>query len=176
MEGNILLWIQENLRSAALTPVMEFITHLGDTAFIWIAMAAVFFVFKRTRMTGLQVLAALLGSLLINNLILKNFIARVRPYEVVGGLALLIEKQPDWSFPSGHSASSFAAATVIFLNHPRTGWPALVLAALIAFSRLYVGVHYPTDVLFGALSGILTRTAVFRLRARAGKGPGRRPD
>ena len=176
MEGNILLWIQENLRSAALTPVMEFITHLGDTAFIWIAMAAVFFVFKRTRMTGLQVLAALLGSLLINNLILKNFIARVRPYEVVGGLALLIEKQPDWSFPSGHSASSFAAAPVIFLNHPRTGWPALVLAALIAFSRLYVGVHYPTDVLFGALSGILIGTAVFRLRARAGKGPGRRPD
>lgn len=166
MEGTILLWIQEHLRSAAATPAMEFITHLGDTAFIWIVMAAVFFAFRRTRATGFQVLAALLGSLVINNLILKNLVARVRPYEVVEGLRLLIERQPDWSFPSGHSASSFAAAAVIFLNHRRTGWPAVVLAALIAFSRLYVGVHYPTDVLFGALSGILIGTAVCRVWAR----------
>ncbi len=163
MEGSILLWIQENLRSEAVTPVMEFITHLGDTAFIWIAMAAVFFAFKRTRTTGILVLTALLGSLLINNLILKNLIARVRPYEAVEGLTLLIERQPDWSFPSGHSASSFAAAAVIWLNHRRIGWTALVLAAMIAFSRLYVGVHYPTDVICGAVSGLLIGLAVCRI-------------
>ena len=155
MEGEILLWIQEHVRSAAITPAVEWITHLGDTAFIWILMAAVFFVFPRTRETGLRVIAALLGSLAVNNLILKNLVARVRPYEVIEGLELLIERQPDWSFPSGHSAASLAAATVIWLSHRRTGWPAVVLAGLIALSRLYVGVHYPTDVMFGALSGII---------------------
>ena len=71
MEGEILLWIQEHVRSAAITPAVEWITHLGDTAFIWILMAAVFFVFPRTRETGLRVIAALLGSLAVNNLILK---------------------------------------------------------------------------------------------------------
>ena len=170
MEGEILLWIQEHVRSAAITPAVEWITHLGDTAFIWIFMAAVFFVFPRTRETGLRVIAALLGSLAVNNLILKNLVARVRPYEVIEGLELLIERQPDWSFPSGHSAASFAAATVIWLSHRRTGWPAVVLAGLIALSRLYVGVHYPTDVMFGALSGIIIGVIVCRVWDRmAGK-------
>ena len=162
MDGQILLWIQEHLRSDMATPVMEFITHLGDTAFIWIGMAAVFFVLRKTRRTGVETATALLFSLLANNVILKNLVARVRPYEVVEGLTLLIEKQPDWSFPSGHAASSFAAATVIWLNHRRCGWLALVLAALIAFSRLYVGVHYPSDVVFGALDGILLGVAACR--------------
>ncbi len=155
MDAEILLWIQEHLRSDMLMPVMQFLTHLGDTAFIWIGMAAVFFLFKKARTTGLQMLAALLGSLVINNMILKNLAARVRPYETVEGLRLLIEKQPDWSFPSGHAASSFAAAAVIWLNYGKNGRAALVLAGLIAFSRLYVGVHYPTDVLFGAADGML---------------------
>ena len=87
----------------------------------------------------------------------------MRPYEVIEGLELLIERQPDWSFPSGHSAASFAAATVIWLSHRRTGWPAVVLAGLIALSRLYVGVHYPTDVMFGALSGIIIGVIVCRV-------------
>lgn len=155
MDGNILLWIQEHLRGDVLTPVMQFLTHLGDTAFIWIGMAAVFFLYRRTRGTGIQVLGALLLSLVVNNMILKNLVARVRPYEAVEGLIRIIEKQPDWSFPSGHASSSFAAATVIWLNHRKTGWPALVLAGLIAFSRMYVGVHYPTDVLAGAAVGVL---------------------
>ena len=140
MDGQILLWIQEHLRSDMATPVMEFITHLGDTAFIWIGMAAVFFVLRKTRRTGVETAAALLFSLLANNMILKNLVARVRPYEVVAGLTLLIEKQPDWSFPSGHAASSFAAATVIWMKHRRCGWLALVVAALIALSRVDVGV------------------------------------
>lgn len=173
MEGDILLWIQEYLRSDILTPVMQFFTHLGDTAFIWIGMAAVFFLFKKTRITGMEILAALLISLIINNMILKNLVARVRPYETVEGLRLLIEKQPDWSFPSGHSSSSFAAAAVIWLNHRKTGRAAVVLAGLIAFSRLYVGVHYLTDVLFGAADGILIGWAAVRgtewLRERHGR-------
>ena len=102
----------------------------------------------------LLLLLLLLLFLLVNNMILKPLVDRTRPYEVVQGLTLLIEKQKDASFPSGHTASSFAAAVVMFHMLPkRYGIPALLLAFLIGLSRLYVGVHYPTDVLCGLLSG-----------------------
>ena len=94
-------------------------------------------------------------------LFLKNVVARTRPYEVVEGLTRLIEKQSDYSFPSGHTAASFAAAVILFLQLPKKyGIPALILAVLISFSRLYLGVHYATDVLAGAVSGTLIALAV----------------
>lgn len=105
--------------------------------------------------------ASLVGSVVVNNLFLKNVVARTRPYEVVEGLTRLIEKQSDYSFPSGHTAASFAAAVILFLQLPKKyGIPALILAVLISFSRLYLGVHYPTDVLAGAVSGTLIALAV----------------
>ena len=97
---------------------------------------------------------SLLGSLLVNNMILKNLVARTRPYEAVDGLQRLIEAQRDLSFPSGHTGSSFAAAVIIYLTCPKKiGIPAMILAVLIALSRLYVGVHYPTDVLAAVVTG-----------------------
>ena len=116
---------------------------------------------------------SLLGSLLLNNLLLKNLVARIRPYETVEGLSRIIEAQVDLSFPSGHAGSSFAAAAAIYLSCPRRiGIPALVLAALISLSRLYVGVHYPTDVICGALIGtavaiVICRTYQRRLKRTA---------
>lgn len=155
MDRNILLWIQDMLRSAILTPIFIFITHLGDAGVLWILISLGLLIPKRTRKAGVLSLVALLGSLLINNMILKNLIARTRPYEVIPGLQLLIEKQHDFSFPSGHAGSSFAAAVVFYRKLPgKFGIPALVLASLIAVSRLYVGVHYPSDVLCGMLIGI----------------------
>lgn len=154
MDGNILLWIQEYLRNDFLSSILIFITHLGDQGRIWIFLSLALLISPRTRKVGFMCICALLGSLLINNMILKNLVGRVRPYEVVEGLRLLIEKQHDWSFPSGHTASSFAAAVVIVRNLPKWfGIPLMILAVLIAFSRLYVGVHYPTDVLVGLISG-----------------------
>lgn len=154
LDGNILLWIQDYLRNDFLTPIMIFITSLGNAGIIWILITALLLLFKKTRKVGILSACALLGSLLINNMILKNLVARVRPYEVVNGLHLLIEKQVDWSFPSGHTGSSFASAVVLYRNLPRKyGVLALILAALIAFSRLYVGVHYPTDVLVAVITG-----------------------
>lgn len=100
-------------------------------------------------------LMALVVSLLINNVLLKNLVGRVRPYDLLEGLTPLIGRQWDPSFPSGHTGSSFAAAWVLYRELPkRFGVPALILAGLIGLSRLYVGVHYPTDVLFGVISGI----------------------
>lgn len=164
LDGNILLWIQEHVRNDALTPVMKFITHLGDAGWIWIVLTIMFLLVKKMRSTGVLMTCSLVGSLIVNNLILKNLVARTRPYEAVYGLQRIIEAQRDLSFPSGHTGSSFAAAVVIFLTCPRKiGGPALILAFLIMFSRLYVGVHYPTDVLAGMITGTVIAVLVCRV-------------
>ena len=161
LDGAILLWIQEHVRQDFLSPVVKFITHLGDAGWCWILLAVILLIVKKTRKIGLVTAVSLLSSYVVNNLILKNLVARVRPYEAVDGLQRIIEAQSDFSFPSGHSASSFAAAVVIFMLCPRKyGVPALVLAFLIALSRLYVGVHYPTDVLTGVISGTVIAVIV----------------
>ena len=159
-DGELLLWIQENIRREWLSPLISFITHLGDAGFIWIVITLCLLIYKGTRKEGFLCACSLLLVLLINNIILKNVIARTRPYEIVEGLQRIIEAQSDFSFPSGHTGSSFAAAVVMFMRLPkRYGIPAMVLAVCIALSRLYVGVHYPTDVMAAALIG--TVTAVF---------------
>ena len=109
-------------------------------------------------------LVSLALTYLVNNLLLKELIDRTRPYEVFDKVQRLIEKQHDTSFPSGHSASSFAAAMCIYLNgYKRYGIPLLLLALLMALSRLYVGVHYPGDVVTGAIIGSLMAWLVYKL-------------
>lgn len=154
MEASILLFIQEFIRNRICDPIVIFITHLGDFGFIWIIITIIFLLFKKTRRISYMMICAMLLSLFINNGILKNCIMRIRPYEAIIGLTRLIEAQSDFSFPSGHSASSFAAAVVIYkMVDKKYGVLAITLAFLISLSRLYVGVHYPSDVLFGILSG-----------------------
>lgn len=154
VEGPILLWIQEYLRMDFLTPFVTFITHLGDHGWFWIACAVVCLVVSKTRKLGITMSVSMLLNMLATNIFLKNIVARTRPYIAVDGLHRIIEAQSDYSFPSGHTACSFAAAVIVFLMCPRkVGVPTLVLAFLIALSRLYVGVHFPTDVLGGAVIG-----------------------
>ena len=99
---------------------------------------------------------ALLLSLLFCNVLLKNLVQRVRPYEVIDTLTILVERQKDFSFPSGHTSASFAAGIVFFRNLPKKfGVPAVILACLISFSRLYIGVHYPTDVICSIVFGVV---------------------
>lgn len=158
LDGNILLWIQEYIRQDWMDGFWKGITTLGNSGGFWILLSAVLLLFKPTRKTGLTALLALVIGALITNVTLKPLVARIRPYEVVDGLILLIERQGDFSFPSGHTCASFAAAMVYWKRLPEKwkawGIASLVLAGLIAFSRLYVGVHYPTDVLCGMLIGI----------------------
>lgn len=154
-DGYILLFIQEFIRHPMVSPLVRAITTLGNGGAIWILLTLVMLIIPRTRKVGCMMFTALLGTLLINNIILKNLIARTRPYEVIAGLEFLVPKPGEYSFPSGHAGSSFAVACVMFRQLPkRFGVPAIVLAALIALSRLYVGVHYPSDVLFGIIDGI----------------------
>ena len=164
LDGDILLWVQEYIRNDILTPIMKFITHLGDGGYVWIAILILFLFFAKTRKTGILMIFSLLGSLLINNKIIKVLVARTRPYIAVEGLNRIIEAQSEKSFPSGHTSSSFAAAVVIYCMCPKKiGIPALILAALISLSRIYVGVHYATDVLAGALVGTAIALVVCKI-------------
>lgn len=156
MEAEILLWIQDNIRQEWLTPIMKFFTYLGNAGAVWVVLALIFLLWHPYRRVGVTAIVAMLFSFLFNNLLLKNVVSRTRPYEVVEGLTLLVAPATDFSFPSGHSATSFAAAVVFTkLFGWRKGVWFLALALCISLSRLYVGIHYPTDVLFGIVSGAL---------------------
>ena len=149
--------ILQTIHTPLLDKILAFITSLGNAGIIWIVLAVVLLILPKTRKTGIIVAAALLMDLILCNLILKNLVARVRPYDVNTAIAILIKKPLDFSFPSGHTAASFAAMSALFLAKMKKAWiAALVLAVLIAFSRLYFYVHYPTDVLGGAVVGILS--------------------
>ena len=156
MELRFLDFLQ-TIHTPLLDKILAFITSLGNAGIIWIVLAVVLLILPKTRKTGIIVAAALLMDLILCNLILKNLVARVRPYDVNTAIAILIKKPLDYSFPSGHTAASFAAMTALFLAKMKKAWiAALILAVLIAFSRLYFYVHYPTDVLGGAVVGILS--------------------
>ena len=153
-ELGLLNKIQEIFSCEFLDTVFPIVTKLGDGGILWIALAIFFLLFKKTRKIGISMGISLIIGYLVGNLFLKNVIARIRPYDLNSDFSILISKLSDYSFPSGHTLSSFEGATSIFLRNKKWGIPALIVASLIAFSRLYLYVHYPTDVLAGVVLGI----------------------
>ena len=155
----ILDWIAGNLRCDFLDWFMPIITVLGDAGIFWIVCAVVLILIPKQRKAGLSMGLALLMGLVICNLTMKPLFARIRPYDYQlehfgKTIQLLVSTPHDFSFPSGHTIASFEAATAIAIHNKKWGVPALVLACLIAFSRLYLYVHYPTDVLASVVLGI----------------------
>ncbi len=148
-----LQWIQANVVCDWLTPIMEFCTNMGG-GLIWIAITIILLIFPQTRKLGLITALALLINILLCNVFLKPLIARPRPF-TLAEVELLIPAPGDFSFPSGHTSASFAAATAIFLGWRKAGIAALLFAGVVAFSRLYFFVHFPTDVLGGLVVGVL---------------------
>ena len=156
MEIQILNWLQ-GLHTPILDRLMCFITHFGDAGIIWIILTIVLLLIPKTRKSGVVLAAALVVDVLLCNVVLKNLVARVRPYDVNTAVHVLVSKPKDFSFPSGHTAASFASVAALYLAGEKKLWkPALVLAILIAFSRMYLYVHYPTDILGGIVFGILS--------------------
>lgn len=154
----ILDWIAANLRCGFLDTVMPIITMFGDDGIFWIGVAVVLMFTKKYRKVGLGMAFAMLMGLLLCNVTLKPLIARIRPYDFQlkyfqKEIVLLAGGMHDYSFPSGHTIASFEACTVLMLGDKKLGIPATVLAFLIAFSRLYLYVHYPTDVLVSMVLG-----------------------
>lgn len=152
----ILDYIQEHLRNGFFDKFFSVITHLADKGIFWILLALVLLCFKRTRRTGFCMAIALVLGVIFGNLLLKPLIARIRPYDLNPHMwPGLVGKPDDFSFPSGHTLASFGGATALCRVNRKAGIPAIILAALIMLSRVYLYVHYPSDVLTGMLMGIL---------------------
>lgn len=165
LEGAVLLWIQEYLRSPVTDAFFEFYTTLGNVGLCWIVLSAAMLCFRKTRKAGIAGLLGLMLGFLCTNVILKPLVCRTRPWLVVEGLTALVAEHDPHSFPSGHTCAAFAAA-LAWRPYLSKRWAnaALMCAVLMGFSRLYVGVHFPTDVLCGALVGTLSGWMVSRLR------------
>ena len=143
------------LHSPALDAVMLFFTHLGDSGFVWAVLTAVLLTFRKTRRVGCVLAAALIFDAVLCNLLLKPLAARVRPCDILTDVQLLIPHPDDFSFPSGHTAASFASVAALWLaGKKRWALAALPVGVLIAFSRMYLCVHYPTDILGGVVLGV----------------------
>ena len=162
MEFQILYAINK-LHNIILDNVMVIITKLGNAGWFWIVLAVILMAYKKTRKCGILMLISLLTGLLIGNVALKNIIARQRPCWIDPNITLLIPNPTDFSFPSGHTLASFEAATMIFLHNKKYGTLALSLSILIAFSWLYLFVHFPTDILGGAILGTAISIGVYQI-------------
>lgn len=160
MELSILYAIN-SLHNNIMDNIMKIITILGDAGIIWLIIALILLFNIKTRKCGILIILAMVVGLIIGNIILKNVIARPRPFILDKTIQLLIEKPLDYSFPSCHTMASFEATVIIFLHNKKWGTLALILAILIGFSRMYLFVHYPSDVLFGAILGSLIAIIVF---------------
>lgn len=156
MDFAILDFIQNTMVNPVMNIIMMIFSYMGEAGAVWIIAAIIMLFFRKTRATGVIMLAAMALGLLVGELGLKNTICRTRPFLVNTSVKPFIHAPLSYSFPSGHTTASFAAALVIAVRQKR-GWAvaAYVLAALIAFSRLYNYVHYPTDVLAGMILGTL---------------------
>ena len=156
-DSNILLGIQNGFRSGFLNVLFKIITHMGSSGAL-IAITLILLLIPKTRKMGICAAMSLIVSVIVCNAVLKNLFARIRPYEVINGLNCIVKYAEDFSFPSGHTSGAVSCFLSIFLASSKkekivTVW-LLVLAYIIGFSRIYVGIHYPTDVLVSAVMAI----------------------
>lgn len=156
MEIQFLNWLQ-TWHSPILDVFMIFMTHLGDGGLIGIVVTIGLLLFKKTRRLGMMMLVAILVNALLCNVILKPLVQRPRPFTMNPSISLLINAPTDYSFPSGHTSIAFAMVSVLaWRGEKRWTWLTFVIASLIAFSRMYLYVHYPTDILSGILVGLIS--------------------
>lgn len=150
------LYALQNIHNPVLDKIMIVLSTIGDAGLLWIGVAILLICMKKYRKCGLQVAVAMLLTFIVGNLILKNMIHRDRPCWIDPSITLLVKLPSDFSFPSGHSMNGFTASVSILLCDKKLGIPAVILAAAIAFSRLYNFVHFPTDVIAGIVIGIVS--------------------
>lgn len=162
LDWTILHWIQNEMVCPALDFLMPKITMLGNGGAVWLLAAGGLVCTKKYRRQGLLLLAGLAAGVLVGNVALKNLVARPRPCWLDPSVHLLIALPTDYSFPSGHTLASAIGATVLTETDRRFGLIAIPLAVLIAFSRLYLYVHFPSDVLTAAVLGVFLGEISFR--------------
>lgn len=148
-------FIQNNITNPVLDFIAVFISSLGTLSAIWIVLTVIFLIVKKTRRLGIAMAISILLTLIIGNVIIKPIVARTRPYDINTAIQIIVNPEHDYSFPSGHTFFAFSSATVIFMRYKRVGIFFLIFAVLMGLSRLYLYVHFPTDVICGAILGII---------------------
>ncbi len=166
LDQTILYWIHEHLSCGLLDVLMPKLTLLGSGGAVWLLAAGGMLCTRKYRRQGVILLAALAAGVLVGNVCLKNLIARPHPCWLDDSVRLLIASPTDYSFPSGHTLSSAVGAAVLTKTDRRWGWAAIPTAAVIAFSRLYLFFHYPSDILAGAVLGTAIGLAAYRIGMR----------
>lgn len=166
LDFSILYWIQHSLRCGFLDFLMPKITFLGEVGWIWLAFAVVLLFMPKYRRVGILVLAGLLTGVLVGNVALKHLFMRARPCWLDPTVRMLISVPRDYSFPSGHTLASVIAATVLTAADRRFGYAVIPLAVLIAASRLYLFVHFSTDVLASTVLGLVIGLCVWKFGSR----------
>lgn len=166
IDDTIVLWVRTHMRSEFLDGIMTWISKLGNGGILWISIGIMLLLLsikkgKNLRKWGLLLLISLGLTAILGNLILKPFIGRIRPYEQLA-FPIIINQLNDFSFPSGHTSAAFAAAWICYAMNKKWGILMLVFAVVMAFSRLYLGVHYPTDLLAGAVLGTIVSFIVLQ--------------
>ena len=151
----ILHWIQNNLRMDILDQVFPIITKLGDHGLIWIVLALILLIPRRTRRTAILMLIGMAAAYLVGTTLVKNYVARPRPCWLDDSIVLLISEPKDYSFPSGHTIAGVTSCFLINRTNKIIGFFAVILMLLIAFSRMYLYVHFPSDVLAGFIIGLV---------------------
>lgn len=159
----ILMFAHNNMVSTIMDSFMVTITAVGDSACVWIAIGLILLFSTNYRKYGVMLFAALFLCLLVGVLGLKANVARERPFYFYEGIKLLVDMPSSYSFPSTHAMTSFASAAIIYFINKKIGIAAYILAVLIAFSRLYLYVNYPSDVLAGFIIGSLIALFVIKV-------------
>ena len=168
LDGGFLLWLQ-NLRTPILNVLFSFYTQLGNAGLVWIVLSAAMLLHPRTRKAGFWALIAMLFGLLFTNVLLKHLVGRTRPWLVVEGLTALVDEHDPNSFPSGHTCATFACC-LTWARFAARRWVkvlCLVLAVLMGLSRLYVGVHFPSDVIAGCVVGCFCALLAWAVQRKA---------
>lgn len=164
-----ILYALQKIHNPLLDKIMIFLSTIGNAGIFWIVLTILMIIAAKYRKTGWQMAAAMLVTFIIGNLVLKNAVQRERPCWIDPSVTLLVKNPSDYSFPSGHTMNGFAASVALALNDRKLGIPALILAFLIAFSRLYHFVHFPTDVFAGFLLGSAIAVLVHLVYLRTAK-------
>ncbi|WP_300350447.1 phosphatase PAP2 family protein [Clostridium sp.] len=160
---NILYFFQNHIENSFLNPIMIFFTSLGNLGFIWIVISLGLLISKKYRKIGILTLAVLIVNTILGEGILKHLIERPRPFVTYKDLNIIISKPNSFSMPSGHTSASFAAAFMLSYCIKKYKVYFYTLASLIAFSRIYLLVHYPSDVLSGILLGFISFLIVIKI-------------
>lgn len=161
LDVSIMNFVQQNLHNRFTDTIFPIITMLGENGFIWLFLILILLISKKHRRCGAMLLISLALTFFWGEIVLKPIIARPRPFMDHPGVPLLIPPPNGFSCPSNHASSSFSVATMLLFYHKKAGIASLILASLIAFSRVFLFVHYPSDVLAGALLGILCSVALY---------------